>query len=110
MLDQVDYNGNSTKYGPVAAYSGISTVPSLTVYAINSGIGALINHIPAKQQGVVSIYDLNGRVLHQTKAYLQKGANRIELPFTVSAGVYILKVDAGNINLVQKFNKPIQIP
>lgn len=102
QLKQVDVNGNTTLYDPIAIKYTIS--PS--AFALYADKGQLVCNVASltATNGKLSLVNVNGQVVYQQQVKLAQGQNTIRIPVTANANIYVcsLVTNDGN-SLSRKF-------
>lgn len=103
-LNQVDNDGKSEEFGPVAVSMNGKTM-SLSVYANKeSGIINLNVNANIEEQAAVKIFDISGKLVLEQNISLQNGNNDYKLSLSnATSGVHIITLTANGLNLTQKF-------
>nr|WP_294894382.1 T9SS type A sorting domain-containing protein [uncultured Pedobacter sp.] len=103
-LNQVDNNGKSEEFGPVAVT--VNGQPAdLSVYA-NKASGQIKVNVYANQVGnaLLNIFDANGRVIASQNVNLNTGNNEITLNIqSAGAGLHIASLSINGLTLTKKF-------
>jgi len=103
-LKQVDFDGKSQEYGPIAVTSDLNN-HSLEIYS-NSNQSEITVFVSSTTANPVEInvYDLSGRSMLKQTVSLQSGFNKLSLEASkLSKGVFLLKIDSNEGTLVKKF-------
>lgn len=79
QLKQVDLDGKSTSFNPIAVKFGI-TEDEFKVYSLSESAVVLSVSSAANKQGVISYIGLDGRVLYTQKINLSSGLNLVTIP------------------------------
>lgn len=102
QLKQVDLNGNTTLYEPIA----IKYTVSSSAFVLYADKGQLVCNIASltAANGKLSLVNVNGQVVYQQQVRLEQGQNTILIPVTANANIYVcsLATDDGN-SLSRKF-------
>jgi hypothetical protein len=107
-LKQIDMDGNSTEFSPVAVYDGVVSTSSITVYPNPVMEIANINYISEDSRPItISIYDLSGRVIGSTQfTQVVAGINNFSLNTSgLSSGIYLLQIANSQKSFYQKILK-----
>lgn len=103
QLNQVDFDGKTSLSSIISVKSdGSQTTLSVDAPKNAYAVNCLINASNV-QEGTLSIYDLNGKVLFTNKYLLNEGANTLVIPFNNNNGLYVCSLQTNGNNLVKKF-------
>jgi hypothetical protein len=103
-LKQVDFDGKSQEYGPIAVTSDLNN-HSLEIYS-NSNQSEITVFVSSTTANPIEInvYDLSGRSMLKQTVSLQSGFNKLSLEASkLSKGVFLLKITSDEGTLVKKF-------
>jgi hypothetical protein len=94
QLKQIDFDGKSTSFTPIAVNFGLSSnkisLLSISDMAITISVSSATD-----KEAVISYIGLDGKIIYQQKAYLKAGVNSVTLPVNKSAGnIGIISVSA----------------
>lgn len=85
QLKQVDFDGKSESFDPIAVNFGLSS--NKISLLSSSDLAVTISILSATdKEANISYVGLDGRIIHQQKAYLKAGLNSVTLPVQKSAG------------------------
>lgn len=102
QIKQVDLNGSTTLYEPIA----VKHVLSSSAFSLYANNGQLVCNIASltTTNGRLSLVNLNGQVVYQQQVKLAQGQNTILIPVTANVNIYVcsLATDDGN-SLSRKF-------
>ncbi|MDF3077885.1 MAG: hypothetical protein K0S09_1774 [Sphingobacteriaceae bacterium] len=104
QLKQVDFDGQSKTYGPIAVKSGLEPSADLKAFASGNSLEVSLTSTNTKAVNVAA-YDLGGHQLARTNTQLNRGYNSISLPVLLEKGVYLLRVVGSGLTLQTKFIK-----
>ncbi|QEK53103.1 hypothetical protein FYC62_16520 [Pedobacter aquae] len=94
QLKQVDFDGKSESFGPIAVNFGLSSNKISLLSSSDLAVTISISSTTDKE-AVISYVGLDGRILYQQKASLKSGLNSITLPVQKSAGnIGVISVSA----------------
>ncbi|KHJ39438.1 hypothetical protein PBAC_04240 [Pedobacter glucosidilyticus] len=97
-LEQVDFDGKSETFGPVAANFSLNGEAKLAVSKIAEGkINVQLSSAQASN-AMVSIFDLSGKQVFKSNINLTEGNNNLELSISTSlnSGIYLVTVQTKN--------------
>ena len=106
-LKQVDYNGKSEYYGPVAADCSLLGKWKLVIQNIAFDEELKGTFLLTERSAVtISIVDLQGRIIKEERLEAQEGSNFLKIELhDVAKGLYFIKVYTREREIVKKFVK-----
>lgn len=105
-LKMVDRD-NSVKYSAIRSVKNAATNSSFRAYP-NPALEILYLNIPAtnSERATLSVTNVSGQVVLKDEVSITTGNNKVPVKVNnLSAGTYIIKVQLGSQNFIQKFNK-----
>ncbi len=106
-LESVDNDGSTDQSDVITLYRGDNgfQIMSLSPVPVVNYMDVSYNHV-AKESLVANVYDVNGRLLQQTKIESQAGMNSFKVDMSsYAAGAYILEIAGDNSKVSRKFVK-----
>ncbi|MGE6220439.1 hypothetical protein ACQKCH_11485 [Nubsella zeaxanthinifaciens] len=100
QLKQVDFDGNSTTYGPVSATIPVAKT-NFDIVKTQTGV-ALQIYAEKAQSGKIELTDASGKVNYQQSINLQKGFNKVVLNASLSKGLTIVVLKTSDTKLAKK--------
>ena len=89
-LRQVDFNGNSHESSVTSVKIGFEK-PELKASSSENHVNIYVSLIE-KSNAVLKIGDINGRQLHNQSLNLEAGVSYLNVPLTLSPGVYVVSI------------------
>lgn len=101
-LTQVDFDGTSTSFEPVAVSSSKGQL------SMEQGAGSLEQGVwsiysPIATEALIDVKDINGKVIYSEKVQLKEGYQHYKLNLTTQqTGIYVLQLIAGKESITKK--------
>lgn len=104
QLKQVDINGESEIFGPVSAKVGFESKNNIDVIN-NEGTIKFVITTDKNINSRLKIIDISGKTHFAKQVQLNSGVNMVILEKNLADGIYIVKIDANDLSIAQKFKK-----
>src|SRR5690606_32573479 len=102
QLKQVDINGESEIFGPVSAKVGFESKNNIDVIN-NEGTIKFVITTDKNINSRLKIIDISGKTHFAKQVQLNSGVNMVILEKNLADGIYIVKIDANDLSIAQKF-------
>ena len=103
QLEQVDFDGESSKSEVIAVASGIRST-ELTVYSTSNSNQIKMSVISGNSSPAsIEIYSISGQKILSQTIKLNKGYNNVVLPVSLSSGIFVATLQTPSETISKKF-------
>ena len=104
QLQQIDYNGQSTTYGPVAINFNLAEKNILQAATTENGINVYVS-FNKNTSAILSVYSIDGSLVANKPVRLTAGNQIFNIVANIPKGVYIVKLNTTENNITSKIVK-----